>query len=120
MLGGLPRRLGATVGSASTRASTSVTAAVVFLVARFGGAFSVLDGPATALDRVTLASSFFFVGFGGSKTSGSGSVFTARRVARGFGDGFAGVTGPSDRSLRREGSDSRGSAGAFRLGGIVC
>jgi hypothetical protein len=38
---------------------------------------------------------------------------------RGFGGGFAGVTGPSDRSLRREGSDGRGSAGAFRFGGIV-
>ena len=37
----------------------------------------------------------------------------------GFGGGFAGVTGPSDRSLRREGSDGRGSAGAFRFGGIV-
>ena len=62
--GGLPRRLGATV------VPTCVTA-VVFLIARFGGAFSTLDGPATALVRVTLASGFFFVGSGGSGTSDS-------------------------------------------------
>ena len=95
---------------------------VVFLVVRFGGAFSVLDGPATALDRVALTS-VFFVGSGGFGTSGSSRTFVVRRViratVRGFGGGFAGVTGPSDRSLRREGSDGRGSAGAFRLGGIV-
>lgn len=67
---------------------------MVFFVARFGGTFSVLDGPAAVLRVV-------------------------RAVARDFGGGFAGVMGPSDRSLRREGSDGRGSAGAFRFGGIM-
>ena len=117
--GGLPRRLGATVGSTSIVGSASTAATAVFLVVRFGGAFSVLDGPATVLDRVALGSDFFSLGFGGPEISGSCFAFAARRVVRGFGGGFAGVTGPSDRSLRREGSDGRGSAGAFRLGGIV-
>lgn len=122
-LGGLPRRLGAALGSASVVASTSITAAVVFLIVRFGGAFSVLEGPATALDRVALTAGCFFLGSGGSTFSDACSAFAARRVVRAvvrdLGGGFAGVTGPADRSLRREGSDGRGSAGAFRLGAIV-
>ena len=115
-LGGLPRRLGAT--TVSIASSISVT--VAFFVTRFDGAFSVLDDPGTALVRVV---GCFLVGSGGSKALDSCSVFVARRVARavvrGLRGGFAGVTGPSDRSLRREGSDGRGSAGAFRLGAIV-
>jgi hypothetical protein len=115
--GGLPRRFGTAV------VSTSTTTTAAFLAARFGGAVSVLDGPATALDRVARARGFSFVGSGSSEASGSGPVFAARlvvrTVARGLGGGFAGVTGPSDRSLRREGSDGRGSVGAFRLGAIV-
>jgi hypothetical protein len=101
-----------------------VGTAVVSLAAPFRGTLTVLDGPVVALDRVVLASGFFFAGSGSSKTSVAGSTPTAARrvvraVARDFWGGFAGVTGPSDRSLRREGSDGRGSAGAFRLGGIV-
>ena len=121
--GGLPRRVGGSIMSTSGTTSTSIATAGVFLVARFGGTFSVLDGPATVFDRVALASGFFFVGSSGSRTLGSGSTFAVRRVARvvarGLGGGLAGVTGPSDRSLRREGSDGRGSAGAFRFGGIL-
>jgi len=116
--GGLPRRLGATTGSTSIASSISVT--VAFFAARFGGAFTVLDGPAIGLDRVA---GCFLAGSGSSKALDSGSVFAARRVVRmvvrDLGGGFAGVTGPSDRSLRREGSDGRGSAGAFRLGAIL-
>lgn len=117
-LGGLPRRLGASV------VSNSIGTTVVFLVARFGRTFSGLDDPAAALDRVALAPGFFLAGSGGSRDSGPGSPpavgrRVARAVVRGFGGGFAGVTGPSDRSLRREGSDGRGSAGGFRFGGIV-
>ena len=122
-LGGLLRRLGAIVFSISIETSASATTAAAFLVARFGGAFSVLDGPAAALDRVVLAPGFFFAGSGSSRTSDSCSAFATRLVVRaavrGLGGGLAGVTGPSDRSLRRDGSDGRGSAGAFRFGGIV-
>lgn len=122
--GGLPRRLGASGISTSVAGSTSIGTAAAFLVTRFGGAFSVLDGPAVALDRVAPTPAFFFVGPGSSRTSGPGSPFAVARrvvraVVRGFVGGFAGVTGPSDRSLRREGSDGRGSAGALRFGGIV-
>ena len=117
-LGGLPRRLVATGVSTSIASSISVT--VAFFVTRFGRAFSVLDGPATALDRVA---DCFLVVSGSSKVLDCCSVFTAcrvvRAVVRALRGGFAGVTGPSDRSLRREGSDGRGSAGAFRLGAIV-
>ena len=116
--GGLPRRLGATAVSTSIASSISVT--VVFFVTRFGGAFSALDGPAPALNRVV---GCFLVGAASPKTLGSRSVLVARRVVRSvvraLRGGSAGVTGPSDRSLRREGSDGRGSAGAFRLGAIV-
>ena len=118
--GGLPRRLGATVVSTSIGVSTSVTTIAAFLVACFGRGFSVLDGPVTALDRVALASGFFFVG--GSGSLDSCSALAVRRVVRAVArdlEGLAGVTGPSDRSLRREGSDGRGSAGAFRFGGIL-
>ena len=105
MPGGPPLRLGALIGSTST--GTAV-------------AFSDLDGLAEALDRVVLVPGFFV----GSKPAVFDSALArARRVVRttvrGFRGGFAGVTGPSDRSLRREGSDGRGSGGALRFGGIV-
>ena len=120
--GGLPRRLGASVASASVVGSASVGTVAVFLVARLVGALICLDGPATALDRVSRVADF--LGSGGSEIPGSGSLIAAARrvvrvVARVLGSGFAGVTGPSDRSLRRAGSDGRVSAGAFRFGGIV-
>lgn len=119
--GGLRCRLGASVNSTG---STSIGTTSTFLVVRFDGAFSTLDGSAAALDRVDLVSSFFFRGSGGFEASDSDSIFAAARrvirvVVRGFGACFAGVTGPSDRSLRREGSDGRDPAGAFRFGGIV-
>jgi hypothetical protein len=122
--GGRPRRFGASVVLISVAGSTSMGTAADFSLVSFSGAFVGLDGPAVALDRVALACGFFFVGFGSFGALGSGSTFAAARlVVRvavvGFGGGFAGVTGPSDRSLRREGSDGRGSAGAFRFGGIV-
>lgn len=119
--GGLPCRLGASIVSTSGSGSTSAVTTLVFFVARFGGAFSVLDDPAAALDRVVLASGFFG-GSGWTLCPGlpfAAGRWVARAAVRGFGGGFAGVTGPSDRSLRREGSDGRGSAGAFRFGGIV-
>ena len=60
---------------------------------------------------------------GGSETSGFGPAFATRlvvrTVARGSRGSFAGVTGPSNRSLWQDGSDGRGSAGGFRLGAIV-
>lgn len=65
-----------------------------------------LDISVIALDCVALAPGFF-VGPGSSKPTDSSSVFTVRRVTRvvvqGLGGGFAGVTGPSDRSLQRGG-----------------
>ena len=81
--GGPPRRLGASVVSASVAGSTSIGTVVVFLVAPLRGTLTGLDSPAAALDRVVLASGFFFAGSGGSEALGPGSAPTAaRRVVR--------------------------------------
>jgi len=69
-------------------------------------------GPATAPGRVASAPGSL-VG-----SDGSEPLTTAWAIRRTVneGGGFCGVAGPSDRSLRQDG---RGSAGVFRLGGIV-